>query len=182
MLRLVPLTVNTLPPARGPKVGSTLTTVAILNANGEDMAETVPLLLRSWTTTGYLPTTVIPVSQRTCLLKIYFRLSRLQATPLIEMLLGERKSFKETPRSVPVIVMIVPPWGGPDIGEILVMAWVGQSRLLIRNGKEVMHASEIVHWWLVPSHQPQKRSSLVLTQEEQSIANIRQSNRVTKVE
>jgi hypothetical protein len=41
------------------------------------------------------------------------------------------KSLKETPRSVPVIVMVVPPSGGPILGSKSVIVGLGHSEPVV---------------------------------------------------
>ena len=93
------------------------------------------------------------------------------------MMLEALKSLNVTPRFLPLIVITVPPSGGPDMGDILVIEGAGHCvPIVIRD--IIKHSSETVH---EVSHHPHWKvvRSLVLTHAEQSVAMGTQSYRVT---
>ena len=97
-------------------------------------------------------------------------------TPLTMMLLGAEKSSKVTPRSVPVMVMVVPPLGGPEEGEILVITGPGHRPPMVLTGLESWHNSSIRHEDELSHHPHWKfEVSLLPIQEEQSLATTLQS-------
>ena len=87
--------------------------------------------------------------------------------------LGESKSAMVTPRSVPVMVISVPPLGGPERGEKFVMTWVGHWLPVIKRGGvvwEFVHSASMEHMSeLAVLHQPHSKVVvfLVPTQVEQ---------------
>ncbi len=100
----------------------------------------------------------------------------MHGTPLTTMLLGGEKSAKVTPRSVPVMVMVVPPLGGPEEGETLVMTGPGHCPPMVMTGVEPGHNSLMRHEDELSHHPHWKfEASLVPTQEEQSLATTLQS-------
>ncbi len=79
-----------------------------------------------------------------------------------------------------MMVMLVPPLGGPEVGEKLVMVWRGHCNPLVRREEPSLHSSTILHLDELP-HQPHWKPgvSLLPTQEEHSSETGTQSYRVT---
>ncbi len=101
----------------------------------------------------------------------------MHGTPLTIMLLREVKSAKVNPRSVPVMMMVVPPLGGPEEGETLVMTGRRHCLRMVMTGVKPGHNSSIRHDEDELSHHPHWKfeASLVPTQEEQLLATTLQS-------
>ncbi len=90
------------------------------------------------------------------------------------MILLAVKSLNVTPRFLPVIVVVVPPPGGPDFGEKFVIAGAGHCWpsviIAIEHSSPTLQldvVSHHPHWKLVPT--------LVLTHAEQPVSENKQS-------
>ena len=75
--------------------------------------------------------------------------------------LGGSKSAMVTPRFVPVMMMSVPPLGGPEQGEKFVMTWAGHWLPEIKRGGmvwEFVHSASMEHVSeLAVLHQPHSK-------------------------
>ena len=125
MLRFDPHTVSSVPPAAGPSTGSTLliSGTAILNPLLETaIPEGSVMFMKNIPTK--LPLVVV---QRICFPGMKLPASSIgtQGTSPITMLFDVKSSYV-TPRSLPVMVMVVPPSIGPDLGIKSVMTGEGQ--------------------------------------------------------
>ena len=109
---------------------------------------------------------------------IYSESAGIQLTPPTWMELSV-KSLKETPRSVPVMMIVVPPSGGPNLGVKSVIVGIGHCEPVVafnlRDGQSPVNEQVSV----IPlglSHQPQSNppSMLIPIQEEQPPATSRQ--------
>ena len=123
MSRFDPHTVSSVPPANGPTNGSTflISGIAILNPV-LDMAIPEGRVRLMKFIPAELPLSVV---QSICFPGMKLFSLGIQGSSPITMLL-EVKSSKVTPRSLPVMVMVVPPSIGPDLGLKSVMIGAGQ--------------------------------------------------------
>ena len=118
MLRSVPFTVSLVPPACGPRDGTTPTTCGETTRNWtSDVPDREDM--DTWMT---LDPMVPPPVITHLIRRPGMKLSRsvgAQGTPFLSVpivMLSALKSSKVTPNSLPVMVMVVPPSGGPELG------------------------------------------------------------------
>ena len=183
MLRPVPCIVTDVPPDIGPNAGSTPVTVGDTTVNSDGPITVSELFPRFMLTVISLepgPLVNSVVSQMICVPGIYPSSCVMHGLELIMTLFTT--SACVTPKSVPVMITVVPPSGGPEAGKTLVIVAAGHSDGAAANCTELWQSSETQHMLSgLPLHQPQSKPvpKLAPRHEEQPSASEGQLYRTT---
>ena len=183
MLRPVPRIVTDVPPDIGPNAGSTPVTVGDTTVNSDGpitVSELFPCCMITVISLEPGPLVNSVVSQMICVPGIYPSSCVMHGLELIMTLF--MTSAYVTLKSVPVMITVVPPSGGPEAGKTLVIVAAGHSDGAATNCAGLWQSSETQHMSSeLPLHQPQSKPvpRLAPRHEEQASASEGQLYRTT---